>query len=67
MYDHLVGEVVEKRLSRIVLRCGGVGYEWRLGKRWWIGPEATLVIADGEGNLGTEFLPQLGLNLVFDF
>ncbi|HEX5135648.1 MAG TPA: hypothetical protein VFY93_01660 [Planctomycetota bacterium] len=46
---------------------GGVGYEWRLGKRWWIGPEATLVIADGEGNLGTEFLPQVGLNLVFDF
>ncbi|MCK6459809.1 MAG: porin family protein [Planctomycetes bacterium] len=46
---------------------GGVGYEWRLGERWWIGPEATLTLADGEGNLGTEFLPQVGLNLFFDF
>jgi Holliday junction DNA helicase RuvA len=27
MYDHLVGEVVEKTLSRAVLRCSGVGYE----------------------------------------
>lgn len=30
MYDHLVGEVVEKTLSRAVLRCGGVGYECRV-------------------------------------
>lgn len=30
MYDHLVGEVVEKSASRIVLRCGGVGYECRV-------------------------------------
>ncbi|MBX3462429.1 MAG: Holliday junction branch migration protein RuvA [Planctomycetes bacterium] len=30
MYDHLVGEVVEKQPSRAVLRCGGVGYECRI-------------------------------------
>lgn len=30
MYDHLVGEVVEKSASRAVLRCGGVGYECRV-------------------------------------
>lgn len=30
MYDHLVGEVVEKHPSRVVLRCGGVGYECRV-------------------------------------
>ena len=30
MYDHLLGEVVEKQLSRAVVRCGGVGYEVRL-------------------------------------
>lgn len=30
MYDHLVGEVVEKHPSRAVLRCGGVGYECRV-------------------------------------
>lgn len=30
MYDHLVGEVVEKSVSRAVLRCGGVGYECRV-------------------------------------
>jgi Holliday junction DNA helicase RuvA len=30
MYDHLVGEVVEKHPSRIVVRCGGVGYECRV-------------------------------------
>jgi hypothetical protein len=46
---------------------GGVGYEWRLGERWWIGPEASVTFADGEGALGSEFLPQLGLNVVFDF
>ena len=46
---------------------GGAGYEWRLGKRWWIGPEATLNLVNGEAGLGTEFLPQVGLNLFFDF
>jgi len=46
---------------------GGVGYEWRLGKRWWIGPEATITYADGEGAVGSEFLPQIGLNLILDF
>ncbi len=30
MYDHLVGEVVERHPSRAVLRCGGVGYEVRV-------------------------------------
>lgn len=30
MYDHLVGEVVERHPSRAVLRCAGVGYECRV-------------------------------------
>lgn len=30
MYDHLLGEVVEKHASRAVVRCGGVGYELRI-------------------------------------
>lgn len=30
MYDHLLGEVVEKHASRAVVRCGGVGYEVRV-------------------------------------
>jgi Holliday junction DNA helicase RuvA len=30
MYDHLLGEVVEKQASRAVLRCGGIGYELRI-------------------------------------
>ncbi len=30
MYDHLLGEVVEKQTSRAVVRCGGVGYEVRI-------------------------------------
>ena len=30
MYDHLVGEVVEKHASRVVLRCSGVGFECRV-------------------------------------
>jgi len=30
MYDHLVGEVVEKHASRAVVRCAGVGYECRI-------------------------------------
>jgi hypothetical protein len=30
---------------------GAIGYEWRLGKRWWIGPEATVNFVDGEGLL----------------
>jgi Holliday junction DNA helicase RuvA len=30
VYDHLVGEVVEKHASRLVVRCGGVGYECRV-------------------------------------
>jgi hypothetical protein len=46
---------------------GGVGYEWRLGERWWIGPEATLNVTDGEGGLGSEILPQVGFNVFFDF
>ncbi len=29
MYDHLFGDVVEKETSRVVVRCGGVGYELR--------------------------------------
>lgn len=30
MYDHLLGDVVEKQTSRAVLRCAGVGYELRI-------------------------------------
>lgn len=30
MYDHLVGEVVERHPSRVVVRCAGVGYECRV-------------------------------------
>lgn len=30
MYDHLLGEVVEKLTSRAVIRCAGVGYEVRI-------------------------------------
>lgn len=30
MYDHLLGDVVEKSASRAVVRCGGVGYELRI-------------------------------------
>ncbi|MBL8754172.1 MAG: Holliday junction branch migration protein RuvA [Planctomycetes bacterium] len=30
MYDHLLGEVIEKQTSRAVVRCGGVGYEVRI-------------------------------------
>ena len=30
MYDHLVGEVVERLPSRAVVRCAGVGYECRV-------------------------------------
>lgn len=30
MYDHLLGEIVEKHASRAVVRCAGVGYEVRV-------------------------------------
>ena len=30
MYDHLLGEIIEKQTSRAVVRCGGVGYELRI-------------------------------------
>jgi len=30
MYDHLLGEVVEKQTSRAVVRCNGVGFELRI-------------------------------------
>jgi Holliday junction DNA helicase RuvA len=30
MYDHLLGDVVEKQTSRAVVRCAGVGYEVRI-------------------------------------
>lgn len=30
MYDHLLGEIVEKHASRAVVRCAGVGYEVRI-------------------------------------
>jgi len=46
---------------------GGVGYEWRLGSRFWLGPEVTLNLVDGEGTKGTEFLPQAAVTLTFDF
>jgi Holliday junction DNA helicase RuvA len=30
MYDHLLGEIVEKHTSRVVVRCAGVGYDVRI-------------------------------------
>ncbi|MCK5944259.1 MAG: Holliday junction branch migration protein RuvA [Planctomycetes bacterium] len=30
MYDHLLGEIVEKHASRAVVRCAGVGYDVRV-------------------------------------
>lgn len=30
MYDHFLGEVVETSGTRVVLRCGGVGYEFKV-------------------------------------
>jgi holliday junction DNA helicase RuvA len=30
MYDHLLGEIVEKHASRAVVRCHGVGYDVRI-------------------------------------
>ena len=30
MYDHLLGEIVEKHASRAVVRCAGVGYDVRI-------------------------------------
>lgn len=30
MYDHLLGEIVEKHASRVVVRCAGVGYDVRI-------------------------------------
>jgi len=30
MYDHLLGEIVEKHASRVVIRCAGVGYDVRI-------------------------------------
>ena len=30
MYDHLLGEIVEKHTSRVVVRCAGVGYDVRV-------------------------------------
>ncbi|MCB9877186.1 MAG: Holliday junction branch migration protein RuvA [Planctomycetes bacterium] len=30
MYDHLLGEIVEKHASRVVVRCAGVGYDVRV-------------------------------------
>lgn len=30
MYDHLLGEVVEKHASRVVVRCAGIGFDVRV-------------------------------------
>ncbi|MCA8977807.1 MAG: Holliday junction branch migration protein RuvA [Planctomycetes bacterium] len=30
MYDHLLGEIIDKHASRVVIRCGGVGYDCRV-------------------------------------
>ena len=46
---------------------GAVGYEWRLGERVWVGPEIAINIVNGEGSIGSEFLPQVAFNLLFDF
>jgi len=45
----------------------GAGYQWRIGERASIGPEATLNFVDGEGSTDFEFLPQVAFNLIFDF
>jgi hypothetical protein len=46
---------------------GAVAYEWQLAKRLWASPEVTLNLVDGEGSTGTEFLPQVGFHVYFDF
>lgn len=46
---------------------GSVGYEWYLTSRLLLGPEATINIINGEGSTGWDFLPQVSLNLLFDF
>jgi hypothetical protein len=46
---------------------GSVGYEWYLTPRLLLGPEATINIVNGEGSTDWEFLPQVSLNLLFDF
>jgi hypothetical protein len=33
----------------------------------WISPEATVNFVNGEGSRGSDFLPQVGLGLYFDF
>jgi hypothetical protein len=46
---------------------GSVAYEWLLDGKWSLGPEITLNMMNGEGNLGWEFLPQAAFNLYFNF
>jgi hypothetical protein len=45
----------------------GAGYEWRLGERVWVGPEVTANWVNGEGSRGSDFLPQAGFSVYFDF
>jgi Holliday junction DNA helicase RuvA len=59
VYDHLLGEVVEKAPSRAVVRCGGVGYELRVSlnsaSELQVGRESTvytmLHVVDGTPSL----------------
>ncbi|MHC4549574.1 MAG: hypothetical protein ACYTEZ_12445 [Planctomycetota bacterium] len=46
---------------------GGVGYEWYLSPRLLVGPEVVVNVVNGEGSTDWELLPQLALNLLFDF
>ena len=46
---------------------GSVGYEWDPAPSISMGPEVRLVVADGEGSLGTEVLTQIAFHFLFHF
>ena len=46
---------------------GGLGYEWDISPRWTVGPWVNLSLVDGEGSIGTEVLPQVGIGCIFNF
>lgn len=37
----------------------GVGQQWKLTQRIWLGPELDLYALGGEGSLGCDFLPRV--------
>lgn len=45
----------------------GAGYEWELNDQLSIGPEFDCILVNGEGSLGTEFLPRAAFNVRFKF